>query len=53
MADNKYTHEYCKYGELTGTMVGITCADRVKHQHYADFDFFDYQADESLDIPRI
>ena len=38
--------EYCKYGEFTGTMVGITCADRVKHKHYADFDFFEYKADE-------
>lgn len=32
--------EYCKYGEFTGTFVGLTCADRVKHRHYADFDFF-------------
>ena len=38
----KFSDEYCKYGEFTGTMVGITCADRVKHQHYADFDFFEY-----------
>ncbi len=42
----KFSDEYCKYGEFTGTMVGITCADRVKHQHYADFDFFEYLADE-------
>ena len=21
--------EYCAYGEFTGTMVGLTCADRV------------------------
>lgn len=41
----RFSDEYCKYGEFTGTMVGITCADRVKHKHYADFDFFDYQAD--------
>ena len=38
----KFSDEYCKYGEFTGTMVGLTCADRVKHEHYADFDFFDY-----------
>lgn len=43
----KFSDEYCKYGEFTGTMVGITCADRVKHQHYADFDFFEYLADET------
>lgn len=42
----KFSDEYCKYGEFTGTMVGITCADRVKHKHYADFDFFEYKADE-------
>jgi xylan 1,4-beta-xylosidase len=44
----KFSDEYCKYGEFTGTMVGITCADRVKHKHYADFDFFEYIADESI-----
>ncbi len=42
----KFSDEYCKFGEFTGTMVGITCADRVKHRHYADFDFFEYVADE-------
>ena len=46
----KFSDEYCKYGEFTGTMVGITCADRVKHQHYADFDFFEYKADESRGV---
>lgn len=39
----KFSDEYCKYGEFTGTMVGITCADRVKHCHYADFDFLEYK----------
>lgn len=39
----KFSDEYCKYGEFTGTMVGITCADRVKHKHYADFDFLEYK----------
>lgn len=42
----RFSDEYCKYGEFTGTFVGLTCADRVKHQHYADFDFFSYVADE-------
>ena len=45
-----FSDEYCKYGEFTGTFVGITCADRVKHQHYADFDFFEYIADETKDV---
>lgn len=37
----RFSDEYSKYGEFTGTMVGMTCSDRVKHQHYADFDFFE------------
>lgn len=43
----RFSDEYCKYGEFTGTMVGITCADRVLHKKCADFDFFEYIADES------
>ena len=43
----KYSDEYCKYGEFTGTMVGLTCADRIRHEMYADFDFFEYLADET------
>lgn len=39
---SKFSDEYCEYGEFTGTMVGLTCADRVKHEHYADFDFLEY-----------
>lgn len=46
----KFSDEYCKYGEFTGTMVGLTCADRVKHQHCADFDFFEYVADETKGV---
>ncbi len=46
----RFSDEYCKYGEFTGTMVGITCADRVKHKHYADFDFFEYIADETKNV---
>jgi xylan 1,4-beta-xylosidase len=39
----KFSDEYCKYGEFTGTFVGMTCTDRMLHQHYADFDFFEYK----------
>ncbi|MEJ4024200.1 glycoside hydrolase family 43 protein [Clostridioides difficile] len=46
----KFSDEYCKYGEFTGTFIGLTCADRVKHKHYADFDFFEYIADELKDV---
>jgi xylan 1,4-beta-xylosidase len=42
----KFSDEYCKYGEFTGTMVGITCADRICHKKYADFDFFEYVAEK-------
>lgn len=38
----KFSDEYCQYGEFTGTMVGITCADRLFRRHYADFDFLEY-----------
>jgi beta-xylosidase len=41
-----FSDEYSKYGEFTGSFVGLTCADRVKHQQYADFDFFEYNVDE-------
>lgn len=46
----KFSDEYCKYGEFTGTFVGMTCADRVLHKHYADFDIFNYEADETKDV---
>ena len=45
----KFSDEYCKFGEFTGTMVGITCADRVKHCHYADFDFLEYSVKKGID----
>lgn len=47
---SKFSDEYCKYGEFTGAFVGLTCADRVKHKHYADFDFFEYIADEEKNV---
>ena len=42
----EFSDEYCEYGEFTGTMVGITCVDRMFRSHCADFDFFEYQTDE-------
>jgi xylan 1,4-beta-xylosidase len=44
-----FSDEYSHYGEFTGTMVGITCEDRVFHRKYADFNFFSYR--ESEDLP--
>lgn len=46
----RFSDEYCEYGEFTGTFVGMTCADRAMHKHYADFDFFEYKADESKNV---
>ena len=42
--------EYCRFGEFTGAFVGMAVTDRLFHRHYADFDFFDYYADEAADI---
>lgn len=50
---SKFSDEYCKYGEFTGTMVGLTCADRLQHKHYADFDFFEYQVIEDAGMPSL
>lgn len=47
---SEFSDEYCKYGEFTGTMAGLTCADRMKHEKYADFDFFEYIADETKGV---
>jgi hypothetical protein len=40
---SEFSDEYCSYGEFTGTMVGITCADRVFRAKCADFDFLEYE----------
>ncbi len=46
----RFSDEYCQYGEFTGAMVGLTCADRIRHRQYADFDFFEYLADEEKGV---
>lgn len=46
----KFSDEYSNFGEFTGTFVGITCGDRMMHSHTADFDFFDYEADDYADV---
>lgn len=43
----RFSDEYCEYGEFTGAMVGITCADRLYRRRYADFDFLEYLNDLS------
>lgn len=47
---SRFSDEYCKYGEFTGTFVGLTCADRAMHKHYADFDFFEYKSEEDRPV---
>lgn len=37
---DKLSDEYCKYGEFTGTMVGIFAVDSMFHKKEADFDYF-------------
>lgn len=39
-ATDKLSDEYCKYGEFTGTMVGIFAVDSMLHKKEADFDYF-------------
>ncbi len=38
---SKFSDEYCRYGEFTGAMVGITCEDRIFRRKEAEFDFFE------------
>ena len=42
---SRFSDEYCQYGEFTGTMVGLTCADRMLRRQYADFAFFEILTD--------
>ncbi len=35
--------EYCKYGEFTGTFVGVCCVDSNRRDGYADFDWVEYR----------
>lgn len=37
-------------GEFTGTMVVIAVTDAALHEKTADFDFFDYEADETKPV---
>lgn len=48
---SRFSDEYCAYGEFTGTMVGMMCVDRIRHSLCADFDYFEYYADETRPVP--
>ncbi len=43
---SEFSDEYCKFGEFTGTFVGMACIDALYHKAYADFDSFTYQSSE-------
>lgn len=45
-----FADEYCSYGEFTGTMVGMAVTDAALHERTADFDYFDYEADEDAPV---
>ena len=45
-----FSDEYCKYGEFTGTFVGLFCVDSMLHSHYADFAFFELIADDTKPV---
>lgn len=38
-----FSDEYCKFGEFTGTFVGICCVDANRRTAHADFDWFEYR----------
>jgi xylan 1,4-beta-xylosidase len=40
---SELSDEFCKYGEFTGTFVGVACVDARSRSNYADFDWFEYQ----------
>ncbi len=41
---------YWNYKLLTDTMVGVAVTDAALHEKTADFDFFDYEADETKPV---
>ena len=47
---SKFSDEYCRYGEFTGAFVGLTCSDRMFRRKTADFDFFEYIANEDAPV---
>ena len=40
---SEFSDEYSRYGEFTGTLVGIACTDQLFHRACADFDLFAYE----------
>ncbi len=40
---SELSDEFCKYGEFTGTFVGVACVDSRSRAVRADFDWFEYR----------
>jgi xylan 1,4-beta-xylosidase len=40
---SELSDEYSKFGEFTGTFIGLACVDTKDKRSYADFDWFDYR----------
>lgn len=48
-----FSDEYSRYGEFTGTFVGLACTDSMYHRQQAIFEFFDYRAFENKPVADI
>jgi xylan 1,4-beta-xylosidase len=40
---SELSDEYSKFGEFTGTFIGLACVDTKDRRSFADFDWFDYR----------
>lgn len=49
---SEFSDEYCKYGEFTGTMVGLFCIDSLLHSRIAAFDCFNIRNQEQKQRSR-
>lgn len=45
-----FSDEYSRYGEFTGTFVGLACVDAMYHRKEAHFNFLSYNACENKSI---
>ncbi len=41
---SELSDEYCKFGEFTGTFVGLSCVDTRSRSAIADYDWFEYRS---------
>lgn len=48
---SELSDEFCKYGEFTGTFVGVACVDARSRSAFADFDWLEYQTPAHSAMP--